>query len=260
MKALLALALLVNFSPLDESRMTQYSTIDAFLAGTYNGELTVGELKKMGDFGLGTFNQVDGELFMLDGEVTHIRALGNPVPATDDMKIPFVAVCNFDSGKSAKLEGPSEGEAVRKMIEDRMFKIKNTIYAIKIEGTFAELKARVPRKLSDPSASISEITETQSMFTWDNVEGTMIGFWCPKYIEGINVSGWHMHFLSKDKTRGGHVLDFKIGTINVSVMELMGFDVILPREPAFYQADLSLDRAEIRTKIEEYQGVPHHHP
>ncbi len=260
MKALLALALLLNVSPFDEPRMVQYSTIDAFLAGVYNGQLTVAELQGKGDFGIGTFNGIDGELFMLDGEVIQIPALGNAHPAKGDMLIPFATFCTFQPGHTASIDGPADAEAVCKTIENRMFPNPNVFYAIKLEGTFSEVVARAPRKMSKPDAAISEIIDTQSVFTFKNIEGTMVGFWCPKFVSGINIGGWHMHFLSKDKTRGGHVLDYQIGQIDVSVMEMMSFEVILPRESAYYQAELDMDRAEIRTQIERSEVGPRNHP
>jgi acetolactate decarboxylase len=262
MKTLLALALLLNVSPFDQPKMVQYSTIDAFLAGVYNGDLTVGDLKKQGDFGIGTFNGIDGELFMLDGEVTQIRAVGNPIPATDDMLIPFATFCTFSPGHTATLAGPSDDEAVYKIIEQRMFPNSNVFYAVELEGTFTEVIARAPRKQSSADAAISDVIDTQSVFTFQQIEGTMVGFWCPQFVNGINIGGWHMHFLSKDKTRGGHVLSFEIGQINVSVMEMMNFEVMLPHEASYFEANLNLDRAEIRTKIEQSEvGAPkHQHP
>jgi acetolactate decarboxylase len=254
MKTLLALALLLNLSPFDQPKMVQYSTIDAFLAGVYNGDLTVGELKKQADFGIGTFNGIDGELFMLDGEVTQIRAVGNPLPATDDMLIPFATFCTFAPGKTATLAGPADDKAVVKMIEQRMFPNTNVFYAVKLEGTFTEVVARAPRKMDSADEAISKVLDTQSVFTFPQIEGTMVGFWCPQFVNGLNVGGWHMHFLSKDKTRGGHVLSYGIGQINVSVMEMMNFEVMLPHESAFFEANLNLDRAEIRTNIEKAEG------
>ena len=258
MKALLALALLLNISPFDQPKMVQYSTIDAFLSGVYSGNLSVAELKQHGDFGIGTFNEIDGELFMLDGEVYQIPALGQPKVAGDDQMVAFVTMCTFKPGKTASLAGPADADSVQEMIKQRMFPNPNVFYAIKLEGTFAEVKARAPRKISSPSAKITEIAETQSVFTFENIDGTMIGFWCPEFINGINVGGWHMHFLAKDKNRGGHVLDYKIGSIDVSTMEMMNFEVMLPREAAYFEANLNLGRAEIRTKIETSEVGPHH--
>ena len=56
-------------APVRASEVYQISTISSLLAGGYDGDTTVGELIRHGEFGLGTFNGVDGEMMVLDGEV-----------------------------------------------------------------------------------------------------------------------------------------------------------------------------------------------
>lgn len=73
----------------------QVSTIDALLEGLYDGELTIKELKEKGDTGLGTFNTLDGEMIVIDGEVYQIRADGLAYLADDTMRTPFAAVTGF---------------------------------------------------------------------------------------------------------------------------------------------------------------------
>lgn len=34
----------------------------------------------------------------------------------------------------------------------------------------------------------------------------MLGFRFPTYMEGLEVAGYHLHFISDDRSRGGHVL------------------------------------------------------
>ena len=68
LKAILAVTLLTNFSPLDENQLTQYSTIDALLSGVYDGNMSVAELKTRGNFGLGTFNGIDGEMIIVENK------------------------------------------------------------------------------------------------------------------------------------------------------------------------------------------------
>lgn len=55
-----------DFSP----ELFQYSTLEALLGGVYDGEVTVGELLTHGDFGLGTFNSLDGEMIILGESAT----------------------------------------------------------------------------------------------------------------------------------------------------------------------------------------------
>ena len=262
MNTLLAIVLLLSAplnvapkpSPYTENLLTQYSTIDALLAGVYDGNLSVAELKQNADFGLGTFNGLDGELLMFDGVVYQLPAEGKVNVAPDEALIPFVTMCTFKSTQHAKLEGPATKEQVEDSIEQRMFKVENIFYAVKFEGTFSQIKARSPHKQQRPYPPIKTIIDEQSVFNFENIEGTMIGFWCPKYLSGINVGGWHMHFISKDKTQGGHVLDYAIGDIDISCMELMRFEVLLPRQSEYFNADLNLDRKRVIEEVESGQG------
>lgn len=257
LKTILALTLLLDFSPFDEHKLTQYSTLNALLAGVYDGDMTVAELKTRGDFGLGTFNGFDGEMLILDGVVYQIPAEGEASIAGDDVLVPFVTVCTFTPQKQATLAGDYDDEAVKQSIQERMFESTNVFYAIRMEGSFGQVKARSPRKQEKPYPPISEILKTEAIFEFNDVEGTMVGFWCPAYLNGINLGGWHLHFITKDRKQGGHVLSFSIEEVETSVMEMMRFEVLLPREKAFFEADLELDRHQMLHQMEAGEAHTH---
>ncbi len=239
-----------DYSPYSEKQLTQYSTIDALLAGVYDGRMSVAELKQHGDFGLGTFNGLDGELLMLDGVVYQLPAEGKTSIAPDELNTPFVTMCYFEPTQTIRLTGPATMNEVRASLEGRLFKIGNIFYAVKFEGTFTKVKARSPHKQERPYKPISDVIEGQAVFEFENIEGTMVGFWCPKFISGLNVSGWHMHFISKDKTQGGHVLDYSIGDIEVAYMEMMRFELLLPRENEFFNANFDFSRELLIHEVE----------
>ena len=46
----------------------QVSLLQSLANGDYTGSVTVGELKQHGDIGIGTFDRLNGEMIMLDGE------------------------------------------------------------------------------------------------------------------------------------------------------------------------------------------------
>ncbi|NLO29340.1 MAG: alpha-acetolactate decarboxylase, partial [Methanosarcina mazei] len=54
----------------------QVSTIDALLLGVYDGVLPVSDLKTHGDFGIGTFDGLEGEMLALDGNYYQIKTDG----------------------------------------------------------------------------------------------------------------------------------------------------------------------------------------
>jgi len=73
----------------------QTSTFDALDKGVAEGEVTIKNLKQHGDFGIGTFNAVDGEMVVLDGNCYQIKMDGVAYPVDDSMKTPFSFVTSF---------------------------------------------------------------------------------------------------------------------------------------------------------------------
>ena len=76
-------------------RITQTSTIDALLAGVYDGEMSCRELLDHGNFGIGTFNRLDGEMIALDGKIYQVKSDGKVYTPETDIMTPFATVCAF---------------------------------------------------------------------------------------------------------------------------------------------------------------------
>ncbi len=39
---------------------------------------------------------------------------------------------------------------------------------------------------------------TLQSFLFENIRGSLVGVYFPDYLDGINMPGWHLHFLSED--------------------------------------------------------------
>jgi acetolactate decarboxylase len=194
----------------------QISTVDALINGIYDGVTTIGELKNYGDFGIGTFEALDGEMAVIDGEVYQIKADGVAYPVADSMETPFAAVTFFDIDLEETVPSGINYQQLQVFL-DGILPTGNIFYAIKIEGTFSYMKTRsVPAQVK-PYPKLVEVTENQSIFEFYNIGGTIVGFYCPSYVNGINVSGYHLHFLTEDKNAGGHILDFTVKNASVQV-------------------------------------------
>src|SRR6202158_1160555 len=70
----------------EDKTIFQTSTVDALMEGASQGDMTMGELKTHGDFGLGTFDGLDGEMIELDGKVFQVRADGHAHPVEDSAR------------------------------------------------------------------------------------------------------------------------------------------------------------------------------
>jgi acetolactate decarboxylase len=222
----------------------QYSTIQALMEGVYDGNLTFRELEQQGDFGLGTLNALDGEMIGVNGKFYQIRTDGRAYPVPETAKTPFAEVTFFHPDQTIELcESLSYPE-----LEQRLKKLlpsPNLIYGIKITGTFPYVKTRsVPRQQS-PYPPLAEVVKRQAVFEFHNVRGVLVGFWLPAYLAGVNVAGYHLHFITEDRRAGGHVLDCRLGEARVEISQLTEFALQLPLNAKFLQKDLIAGEKEI---------------
>jgi acetolactate decarboxylase len=230
--------------------VTTYSTIDALLAGSYDGTFTVRELKRRGNFGIGTFHALDGEMLMLDGKVYQVKADGISRLVGDTARIPWATVSFFKGGHAHALPDRLAYGSFPGTV-DRLLPSANLFYAIRVEGTFAVIKVRsVPAQLK-PYPEMARVVDAQSVFTYGQVAGTLIGYRCPAYVKGVNVPGYHLHFLAADGKRGGHVLDFTLAKGVVKTEQYGAFMLRLPTNGDFLELDLTPDKAEDLQKVEK---------
>lgn len=224
--------------------LVQISTIDALLNGVYDGVMSFETLKKYGDFGIGTFAGLDGEMVGFDGDFYQVKADGNAYPVNGSMETPFASVTFFDVDLSQPVPEGTDYAGLEEFL-DGILPTSNIFYAIKIEGTFSYIKTRSVPGQEKPYPPLVEVTANQPTFEFNNIEGTIVGFRCPDYVSGVNVSGYHLHFLTKNQDAGGHVLEFEIEEATVFVDYTSGFLMILPGEESdFYNLDLTPDRQE----------------
>jgi len=233
-----------------EDTITQISTIDALMTGVYDGPTTLGELRTKGDFGLGTFAALNGEMVLLDGVFYQVTSTGAVLRPGPEVKTPFAAVTFFKADRTIRLE---KGVTFKSFIaqSEKTFPTRNAFYAIKITGMFSMVKARSVPAQKKPYPQLSEVVKTQPVFEFTDVSGTMVGFWCPSFAKGVNVPGYHLHFLRADGKMGGHVLDFAVNNAMMEIDDSREFSLILPDDAAFDKADLEPDRARELKAVEK---------
>ncbi len=228
----------------------QTSTIGALLTGIYDGSMSFQELKRHGNFGLGTVNGLDGEMIGLDGKFYQIKSNGIAYEIPDVSKTPFALVTFFQPEQSIDLKGKLNYQQFQQEL-DRQLSTKNYPYAIRIRGEFSGLKLRSVPKQTLPYRPAVEVTKEQSIFELKNVKGTLVGFRSPKYLQNLNVNGYHFHFLSENRKNGGHLLDgfFKNAKVEVEILSDLKID--LPRTPEFNQANLGDDISGDVNRVEK---------
>jgi acetolactate decarboxylase len=226
-------------TPDQRETLTQISTIDALMGGLYDGVMSVDNLKEYGDFGIGTFAALDGEMLAYDGYFYQIEADGICHPVEGTIEVPFAAMTFFDADREEKLTECPDFEQFQEYLDSRL-PTANIFYAIRVDGTFSYMKTRSVPSQQKPYPPLTEVTKNQPVFEFQNVRGTMIGFRCPPYVTAINVPGYHLHFITEKQDAGGHVLEFEVYDASIRIDDTSELLIILPNEDSgFYQMDLS---------------------
>lgn len=217
-------------------RVFQTSLMSALLAGVYDGDLSVEELLEHGDFGLGTFDALDGEMMVLDGVCHRMRADGSVEPAAAADSTPFAAVLRFVPDVVMQVTEPMDMKTLFDRVGDDS---DNYLYAVRVSGHFDSLTTRTVSIQSKPYPPLREAVKGQAIVTFENVDGVVAGFESPLYERGIGVPGGHVHFIDDSLTRGGHVLDFVMTSGTIEVCIGTDLDLRLPLRSEFGTADLS---------------------
>ncbi len=228
----------------------QTSTINALLEGVYNGNITFKELKRHGDLGLGTFNNLEGEMIGLDGEFYQIKADGVVYPVDDSMKTPFAVVTFFEPDKTKVLEKPINYKQLELYL-DNVLPTTNIFYAFKIEGAFKYVRTRSVPGQNKPYPPLVEIVKNQPIFEFHDVKGTLVGFWYPGYMKGINIPGYHFHFITEDKKAGGHLLECQVQNVRIEIDYTSNSYLALPEHEDFYKAELTKENRAVIENVEK---------
>lgn len=237
-------------APRQEDVVFQNAPISALLAGCYSGTMSVHDLGKRGDFGLGTLDSLDGEMIVLDGHFYQIKPDGKAHPLKGESASPFAVMTFFHAGQEWFPQQAMDLEELKAFLDEKV-PSANLIYAIKITGRFPLLKVRSAARQDKPFPALTEAIKDQKVFELKDQEGTLVGFRFPPYAEGINVPGYHFHFLSHDKARGGHVQDLRLVGAHIQIDKSRGLSMKLPENEEFLKFRFEADTKEAIQKIEK---------
>jgi len=239
----------------DKPALYIYSTIDALLSGAYDGELTVKQLVSKGDFGLGTYNRLDGEMLVLGGVPYHFTADGSVTVAKPDDKIPLAYVLPFKPTIRFVMEGKTTAMTLTNIEAaiDARLPNKNLFYAVDVTGQFTGITTRAIAAQVRPYRPLAELVKTQVLFPKASATGTMVGIRSPAFSKGVSVPGWHWHFISADRSYGGHVLAIGLVDAVANITPSHKVDLDLPANEDFANSDQTKDRAAELHQVEKQQ-------
>ncbi|GFH42002.1 alpha-acetolactate decarboxylase [Lactococcus hodotermopsidis] len=237
-----------NRSLSEPIKLFQYNTLSALMSGLFEGSLTIGELLEHGNLGIGTLDEIDGELIVLDGKAYQARGDKTITEVKADVKVPYAAVVFHQAEVIFKQRYEATSDELQARIE-AYYDGANLFRSIKIHGTFTKMHVRMIPK-AKAGLKFAEVAESQPEYTIENVTGTIVGIWTPEMFHGVSVAGYHLHFITDDHTFGGHVIDY---TIAEGIVEVGAVDQLDQRFPVqdrkYLFAKLNLD--ELKEDIEK---------
>lgn len=249
-----ALAACAPAQTADASRETIYQValLQSLTQGYYDGIISVEELKKHGDTGIGTFEGVNGEMIVLDGKVYQALGDGTVKEADKTETVPFSNVTFFDSDKKLTLDKTADINALKEKLTATVNENgRNLFCMVKITGEFPVMNVRSELKQEKPYKTLDKALATdQREFSYEKIKGTVVALYCPDYMGGLNTPGWHFHFISDDKTKGGHILDLAFDTAEANFDFTPEFDLYLSDNSEFQKMELSKDVSDAIKKVE----------
>lgn len=233
----------------------QVSTSGAIVQGLYQGCVTVADLRRHGDLGLGTFEDLDGEMILIDGHCYQARADGSITEASDDELTPFATVVSFVADSTHVIQSVTSFAHLATIL-DGLRTSENVIVAFRITGTFDAMTLRAACK-HEPGTGLVAATADQGIFDLTDVSGTILGFWTPEYAQAIGISGYHLHAISDDHRHGGHLLDVSLRESRVEIHQVNDVHLAIPETQAFLEADFRGDTsADLDIAERSVRGTP----
>jgi acetolactate decarboxylase len=236
-RVLVLIAVAATALPAHAAEAYQVGTISGLIAGGYDGDTTMGELLRQGGFGLGTFNGVDGEMMVLDGRVFRGMVDGSARRVPRNEKTPFAVVTSFQPRGSVRVS-PGQSLAQLQAALDALPYSASRILAARVDAQFQAIQVRSEPKQTPPYRPLPEVIKEQQVINdFTDVRGTLIGFRFPATASSVNVAGWHFHFLTADRTRGGHVFTLTTGAGRAWLQEISDLRIRFPAQGPAASAD-----------------------
>jgi acetolactate decarboxylase len=230
-----------------ETSLYQFSTFSALSNGLYESSISLEKIKDFGDFGIGTYNSLDGELILYNGKFLRAKADSINHKQVEEVRIyektPFIELVQFKSDTAFTINKQLDLNLLDSIIS-AFVPTKNIMYAVRVEAKFNKLKCRSVSKQVKPYKKLVEAVKDQKIWKFESLNAVLIGFYMPDYMKDINVPGYHWHAISTDERFGGHLLDFECSEAKVEICFVHNFKLQLPSNTDFNNSTLKCSKQE----------------
>lgn len=237
-----------------EPKMFQVATLQSLALGYTKPVVTVKELLQHGDTGLGTYKNVDGEMILAFGECYRADENGAVTRVQDNTGVPFSAVSFLNGTREFDIDRIDNIASLKILLNNRIeedFGL-NSMHMVRIDGEFSRVYARSESAYESQHVELKEILRnTQKDFTFEDIDGSLVCVYFPDYMDGINAAGWHFHFISADRKKGGHVFEIDMIRGHALVDKIGVIEIRMPDDPAFDTYSLKEASGEDIKKVEQ---------
>lgn len=216
----------------------QSAPVIALENAVYDSPTTVQEVRRHGNQGVGTWEQLNGEGLVIDGIFYQVLSDGSVHEQPGDARMPWAAVTFFDPDVTWDLPTQLNYDELGQFLDPQLPTLNN-YYALRIEGTFQAVTTRSLPEQHEPYPPLAVVERTQPEFSFSDIEGTMVGFRSPPFVTNVSPTGYHLHFLDSERTGGGHVLSFTVDAARISVERLDSLRQFFPDYPEYNRANLA---------------------
>jgi acetolactate decarboxylase len=204
------------------------------MKGIYQERTTLAEVKRHGDFGLGTFNNLDGEMMLLDNVAYQLRTDGLTSVVAENVRTPFACAAFFNPLSVEEVRSEMDYPAFKDLL-GRLIPSDNIFHAIRVDGRFRRIKmwSVTPQPDQRPISQVHPVP-----FEFYDVKGTLAGFFTPRFMKDLCMPGFHLHFLTEDRSHGGHLLECTVSGARIAVQLLSRLQLQLPTTFDYLTAEL----------------------
>ena len=236
----------------------QLALFQSVAQGEYYGASSVAAFKQHGDFGMGIFEAVNGELIMLDGVVYQALYDGSVVIPPEDAQIPYGNCAFFTPDICLPDISCGSLETLETILNETVLEQgKNQFYFARIQGFFPSVRVRSELAQQEPYRMLNIALRTdQREYCYENISGTMVGLYCPAYMQSMNAPGWHFHFISEDRSAGGHMTGAALKGCKTQLCKMSRLVTDIPDSDTFNAKDLGIDVMDAIREAE--RGAPVH--
>ncbi len=236
----------------------QVSVAHALFAKDYAGEVSLEELLRHGNVGIGASDRLHHAMIVLSGKVYQARQDGTIARPLPTETTPWAAVVRFRTDSQLSIDHPMTIDELEAKIDAGLDNF-NIFYALRLETRIPSVTIRAVETAMTSNRGPMRIDEEPESWTHKDIKGALVGLRLPSYVGSMSGIGYHWHFISADREIGGHVVAAELDRGAVDIDHIRTWTVVLPEAEEFGSLNFE-DREHLETVEQRPASMPRRSP